>query len=73
MVIPVASCILTFSWKISRKKTGRYETMAGEKKDVVTNPDMAEEELDDESYTDMFGQWARDKLKTGRTKMKQVE
>lgn len=47
--------------------------MASEKKDMVTNPDMAEEELDDESYTDMFGQWARDKLKTGRTKMKQVE
>jgi hypothetical protein len=47
--------------------------MVEEKKDVVTNPEMNEEELDDESYTDMFGKWARDKLRTGRSKMKQVE
>ena len=48
--------------------------MAEVAKDKITNPEMDEEEqVDDESYTDMFGQWARDKLKTGRTKMKQVE
>jgi hypothetical protein len=47
--------------------------MAEEKKDNVTSPEMAEEVVDDESYTDMFGQWARDKLRTGRSKMKQVE
>ena len=48
--------------------------MAEEKKDAVTNPELEDEEkVDDESYTDMFGQWARDKLKTGRIKMKQVE
>lgn len=47
--------------------------MAVEKKDTVTNPDMNEEQVDEESYTDMFGQWARDKLRTGKVKMKQVE
>lgn len=48
--------------------------MAEEKRDVVTNPELNEEEqVDEESYTDMFGQWARDKLKTGRAKIKQVE
>ena len=48
--------------------------MAEMKKDAVTNPDLNEEEqVDEESYTDMFGQWARDKLKTGKMKMKQVE
>lgn len=47
--------------------------MAEEKKDFVTNPELDEKELDDESYTDIFGKWARDKLRTGRSKMKQVE
>lgn len=47
--------------------------MAEEKKDMVTSPDLAGENIDDESYTDMFGQWARDKLRTGRAKIKQVE
>lgn len=47
--------------------------MADAKKENVTNPNLNDENIDDESYTDMFGQWARDKLKTGKTKMKQVE
>lgn len=49
--------------------------MADEKKEQVTNPEIREdeEEVDNESYTDMFGKWARDKLTTGKSKIKDVE
>lgn len=32
-----------------------------------------EEEEKDESYTDLFGKWARDKLRTSKRKIKDIE
>lgn len=46
--------------------------MVDAKKDTVTNPELQKEE-ENESYTDMFGTWVRDRLKTGKAKMKDVE
>jgi hypothetical protein len=37
--------------------------------DIPTSPD----EEKDESYGDLFGKWVREKLRTGKSKMREVD
>lgn len=46
--------------------------MTEEKKPIEVEKQLEEEEKD-ESYGDLFGKWARDKLRTSKRKIQDVE